>query len=251
MELSGYNPKRQEFDPEYDNDAEQLLAEMEFKETDTEEERELKLRKLPLSSEPGRLAAFRAFAHTTHLEGKKVLFEESPPSIMVTRNPNWSTEILWLGIEEEIAYLVYWNRWRRWRSSGWSTLPGSRMKAMALCWTNDAASSCSAFSFAFFISVFTDCFRVPVAFEMMKMLAGFILTDFWVVPFMCRNEDNSKANSCPCVAEAFSDFCLSLCSRFCSPVYAGFFLCYLLSPGSVYIELGGLVTDGRLRIGHH
>ncbi|KAL6954766.1 hypothetical protein U1Q18_051612 [Sarracenia purpurea var. burkii] len=36
MELSGYNPKRQEFDPEYDNDAEQLLAEMEFKETDTE-----------------------------------------------------------------------------------------------------------------------------------------------------------------------------------------------------------------------
>ncbi|KAJ6992010.1 hypothetical protein NC653_015382 [Populus alba x Populus x berolinensis] len=105
------------------------------------------------------------------------------------------------------------------------------MKAMALCWTNDAASSCSAFSFAFFISVFTDCFRVPVAFEMMKMLAGFILTDFWVVPFMCRNEDNSKANSCPCVAEAFSDFCLSLCSRFCSPVYAGFFLCYLLSPG--------------------
>jgi hypothetical protein len=25
----------------------------------------------------------------------KVLFKESPPSIMVTRNPNWSTEILW------------------------------------------------------------------------------------------------------------------------------------------------------------
>jgi len=23
------------------------------------------------------------------------LFKESPPSIMVTRNPNWSTEILW------------------------------------------------------------------------------------------------------------------------------------------------------------
>nr|TKS12125.1 26S proteasome regulatory subunit 4-like A [Populus alba] len=67
---------------------------------------------------------------------------------------------------------------------------------------------------------------------MMKTLAGFILTDFWVVPFMCRNEDNSKANSCPCVAEAFSGFCLSPCSRFCSPVYAGFFLCYLLSPGS-------------------
>ncbi|XP_044495168.1 transcriptional adapter ADA2b-like isoform X2 [Mangifera indica] len=46
FELSGYNPKRQEFDPEYDNDAEQLLAEMEFKYTDTEEERELKLRVL-------------------------------------------------------------------------------------------------------------------------------------------------------------------------------------------------------------
>jgi hypothetical protein len=29
--------------------------------------------------------------------GKMVLFEESPPSIMVTRNPNWSTEILWSG----------------------------------------------------------------------------------------------------------------------------------------------------------
>jgi hypothetical protein len=33
------------------------------------------------------------------LLGKNVLFEESPPSIMVTRNPNWSTEILWLGID--------------------------------------------------------------------------------------------------------------------------------------------------------
>ncbi|KAL5987946.1 Transcriptional adapter ada2 [Asimina triloba] len=49
-ELSGYNPKRQEFDPEYDNDAEQLLAEMEFKETDTEAERELKLRVLRIYS---------------------------------------------------------------------------------------------------------------------------------------------------------------------------------------------------------
>ncbi|PON90270.1 Transcriptional adaptor [Trema orientale] len=46
VELSGYNPKRQEFDPEYDNDAEQLLADMEFKEADTEEERDLKLRVL-------------------------------------------------------------------------------------------------------------------------------------------------------------------------------------------------------------
>jgi hypothetical protein len=32
------------------------------------------------------------------LLGKRVLFKESPPSIMVTRNPNWSTEILWYGI---------------------------------------------------------------------------------------------------------------------------------------------------------
>jgi len=29
---------------------------------------------------------------------ENVLFKESPPSIMVTRNPNWSTEILWFGI---------------------------------------------------------------------------------------------------------------------------------------------------------
>ncbi|KAG6695556.1 hypothetical protein I3843_09G104700 [Carya illinoinensis] len=50
VELSGYNPKRQEFDPEYDNDAEQLLAEMEFKDTDTEDERELKLRVLRIYS---------------------------------------------------------------------------------------------------------------------------------------------------------------------------------------------------------
>lgn len=48
--MSGYNPKRQEFDPEYDNDAEQLLAEMEFKDTDTEEEREIKLRVLRIYS---------------------------------------------------------------------------------------------------------------------------------------------------------------------------------------------------------
>jgi hypothetical protein len=32
------------------------------------------------------------------LLGKNILLEESPPSIMVTRNLNWSTEILWLGI---------------------------------------------------------------------------------------------------------------------------------------------------------
>jgi hypothetical protein len=28
---------------------------------------------------------------------ENVLFKESPPSIMVTRSPNWSTEILWYG----------------------------------------------------------------------------------------------------------------------------------------------------------
>ncbi|KAL8462711.1 hypothetical protein ACS0TY_033655 [Phlomoides rotata] len=50
LDSSGYNPKRQEFDPEYDNDAEQSLADMEFKETDTEEERELKLRVLRIYS---------------------------------------------------------------------------------------------------------------------------------------------------------------------------------------------------------
>ncbi|KAL3699063.1 hypothetical protein R1sor_017085 [Riccia sorocarpa] len=39
-----YLPKRHEFDPEYDNDADHLLAEMEFKDNDTETDRELKLR---------------------------------------------------------------------------------------------------------------------------------------------------------------------------------------------------------------
>jgi transcriptional adapter 2-alpha len=44
VEASGYNPKRQEFDPEYDDDAEKLLTDMEFNDNDTEEEIELKLR---------------------------------------------------------------------------------------------------------------------------------------------------------------------------------------------------------------
>ncbi|KAK6117810.1 hypothetical protein DH2020_048437 [Rehmannia glutinosa] len=48
--LSGYNSKRQEFEVEYDNDAEQLLADMEFKDTDTDAERELKLRVLHIYS---------------------------------------------------------------------------------------------------------------------------------------------------------------------------------------------------------
>eukprot|EP00252_Welwitschia_mirabilis_P026515 TRINITY_DN8728_c0_g1_i1.p1 TRINITY_DN8728_c0_g1~~TRINITY_DN8728_c0_g1_i1.p1 ORF type:complete len:589 (-),score=136.18 TRINITY_DN8728_c0_g1_i1:409-2175(-) len=46
LELSGYNPKRQEFDPEYDVEAEKVLAEMEFKDNDSEMDRELKLRML-------------------------------------------------------------------------------------------------------------------------------------------------------------------------------------------------------------
>lgn len=49
-ELSGYNVKRQEFEIEYDNDAEQLLADMEFKDIDTDAERELKLRVLRIYS---------------------------------------------------------------------------------------------------------------------------------------------------------------------------------------------------------
>lgn len=48
--LSGYNSKRGEFDIEYDNDAEQVLAEMEFLDTDTEAEREMKLQVLRIYS---------------------------------------------------------------------------------------------------------------------------------------------------------------------------------------------------------
>jgi len=48
--MAEFNAKRQEFDIEYDNDAEQLLADMEFKEMDTEAERELKLRVLRIYS---------------------------------------------------------------------------------------------------------------------------------------------------------------------------------------------------------
>ncbi|KAL0890239.1 hypothetical protein Bca101_014222 [Brassica carinata] len=50
VELSSYNHKREEFDPEYDNDAEQLLAEMEFKQNDTPDEKKLKLRVLRIFS---------------------------------------------------------------------------------------------------------------------------------------------------------------------------------------------------------
>ena len=47
-ELTGFNVKRDEFDPEYDIDAELPLAEMEFRDTDTELDRELKLRMLEI-----------------------------------------------------------------------------------------------------------------------------------------------------------------------------------------------------------
>lgn len=49
-DLGGYNFKRQEFEIEYDNDAEQLLADMEFRESDTDAERELKLQVLRIYS---------------------------------------------------------------------------------------------------------------------------------------------------------------------------------------------------------
>jgi len=49
-ELSGYNFKRQEFEIEYDNDAELLLAGMEFKDTDSDAEHELKLKVLRIYS---------------------------------------------------------------------------------------------------------------------------------------------------------------------------------------------------------
>ena len=50
VELSGYNFKRKEFDIEYDNDAEHLLADMEFKDTDSEADHELKMRILRIYS---------------------------------------------------------------------------------------------------------------------------------------------------------------------------------------------------------
>ena len=49
-ELTGFNVKRDEFDPEYDIDAELPLAEMEFRDTDTELDRKLKLRMLGKST---------------------------------------------------------------------------------------------------------------------------------------------------------------------------------------------------------
>eukprot|EP00245_Coleochaete_scutata_P012829 TRINITY_DN5033_c0_g2_i1.p1 TRINITY_DN5033_c0_g2~~TRINITY_DN5033_c0_g2_i1.p1 ORF type:complete len:491 (-),score=107.39 TRINITY_DN5033_c0_g2_i1:517-1917(-) len=45
-DLTGYNLKRNEFDPEYDNEAEVPLAEMEFKDTDSDVDRALKVKML-------------------------------------------------------------------------------------------------------------------------------------------------------------------------------------------------------------
>lgn len=69
-ELSGYNTKRQEFEIEYDNDAEQLLADMEFKEMDTEAERELKLRVLRIYSK--RYSTTFDYAYTLHATNQDV-----------------------------------------------------------------------------------------------------------------------------------------------------------------------------------
>ena len=44
----GYMPKRGDFEVEYDNEAELLLAEMEFNDDDTEEEREMKFKILEI-----------------------------------------------------------------------------------------------------------------------------------------------------------------------------------------------------------
>ena len=48
QELTGYNIKRNEFDPEYDMDAELPLAEMEFRDNDTEEDVRMKLRMIEI-----------------------------------------------------------------------------------------------------------------------------------------------------------------------------------------------------------
>jgi transcriptional adapter 2-alpha len=50
-EMTGYNVKRNEFDPEYDIEAELPLAEMEFRELDTEEDRLLKIRMIEIYNE--------------------------------------------------------------------------------------------------------------------------------------------------------------------------------------------------------
>jgi transcriptional adapter 2-alpha len=48
QEITGYNVKRNEFDPDYDVEAELPLAEMEFRENDTEEDVKMKLRMIEI-----------------------------------------------------------------------------------------------------------------------------------------------------------------------------------------------------------
>ena len=50
-EVVGYMPLRKDFEFEYDNEAELLLAEMEFLEDDTEEEKEMKFQMLEIYNE--------------------------------------------------------------------------------------------------------------------------------------------------------------------------------------------------------
>ena len=50
-EIVGYMPKRGDFEVEYDNDAELLLAEMEFTDEDMEEEKQMKFRLIDIYNE--------------------------------------------------------------------------------------------------------------------------------------------------------------------------------------------------------
>ena len=75
--------------------------------------------------------------------------------------------------KEEVAYLVC-----------------EAIETMAKLWRTDTTSSPLLLLLLSFASVSTDCFCFPAAFwndegtkKIMKMLAGFILTDFWVVLF--------------------------------------------------------------------
>jgi len=55
------------------------------------------------------------FWHLVLLE-KNIFFKESPPSIMVNRNLNWSTEILWFGtgyVKEKILSSLKRSAWGR------------------------------------------------------------------------------------------------------------------------------------------
>lgn len=74
-ELYGYNLKRQEFEIEHDNDAEQLLSDMEFKDCDTDAEREQKLQVLHIYSKRYILSHVKSklFCHEPNATCKIVL----------------------------------------------------------------------------------------------------------------------------------------------------------------------------------